>query len=136
MTYRIPLLTSLISTGLLFTGIAWAQPQPAQLTSPSTQSQPMQSANPSQGNTASPMAGTDSMTFNSPQGQVTVRSIMGQTPSTASPPSFDQLSGGTKFITMSQANAYPPLANDFGYAADHGNRISKAQYQHWLKDLN
>jgi hypothetical protein len=124
MTYRIPLLASLIGTGLLFTGVALAQ------------SQTMQPANPPQSNAAPPATGTDSTTFNSSQGQVTVHSTMGQTPSTASPPSFEQLSGGSKFITKDQASAYPPLANDFSYVAGHGNRISKSQYEHWLQDLN
>ena len=130
MTYRIPLLASLISTGLLFTGIASAQDQPTQPASPPAQSQPMQPANPP------PATGTDSTTFNGSQGQVTVHSTMGQTPTTASPPSFEQLSGGSKFITEDQASAYPPLANDFDYVAGHSGRISKSQYEHWLQNLN
>lgn len=124
MTYRTPLLIPLLGTCLLFTGVALAQ------------NQPMQPANPPQGNAAAPATGSDSATFNSSQGQVTINSTMGQTPSTASPPSFEQLSGGSKFITREQANAYPPLANDFSYAAGHGDRISKSQYQCWLQQLN
>jgi hypothetical protein len=141
MTYRIPLLASLISTslisaGLLCAGVASAQDQPTQPAAQPAQSQPMQPANAPQSNTAPPTTGTDSATFNGSQGQVTVHSTMGQTPSTASPPSFEQLSGGSKFITKDQAAAYPPLANDFSYVAGHGDRISKAQYEHWLQNLN
>ena len=124
MTYRIPHIIPLISICLLFTGIAYAQ------------SQPTQTANPPQSNAATPITGTDSTTFNSPQGQVTIHSTMGQTPSTASPPSFEQLSGGSKFITQAQADAFPPLANDFEYAAGHSDRINKSQYEHWLQNLN
>jgi hypothetical protein len=124
MTYRTPLLASLVSTSLLFTSIAFAQ------------SQTMQPANPPQTNAAPPVTGTDSTTFNSSQGQVTIHSTMGQPPSTASPPSFEQLSGGSKFISKDQASAYPPLANDFGYVAGHGDRISKSQYERWLQNLN
>ncbi|RDS80308.1 hypothetical protein [Dyella psychrodurans] len=124
MTYRIPLLASLVSAGLLFTGIAFAQ------------SQTMPPANPPQSNVAPPTTGTDSTTFNASQGQVTIHSTMSQTPSTASPPSFEQLSGGSKFITEDQASAYPPLANDFSYVAGHSDRISKSQYERWLQNLN
>jgi hypothetical protein len=112
MKYRTPLIASLISASMLFTGAAVAQ----QSTPSST--------------------GTDSATFNSAQGQVTIHSTMGQTPSTVSPPSFEQLANGKKVISKEAANAYPPLANDFQQAAQGGNSISKAQYERWLKDLN
>lgn len=125
MTYRTPLLISLIATGLFFTSAALAQNQ---ATTPA--------ANPPQSNAATPTTGADSATFNSSQGQVTINSKMGQTPSTTSPPSFEQLSGGSKFITRDQAEAFPPLANDFSYVAGHGDRISKSQYEHWLQNLN
>ncbi|GGA06233.1 hypothetical protein [Dyella caseinilytica] len=112
MKYRIPLLVSLISTSMLFAGAALAQ-------------QSMPSATSS-----------DSATFNSAQGQVTINSTMGQTPSTTSPPSFEQLANGKNVITKDAAAAYPPLQNDFEYAAHGGNSISKAQYERWVKDLN
>lgn len=112
MKYRIPLLVPLIGASLLFTGAAPAQ-------------QSMQSP-----------SGTDSQTFNTAQGQVTIHSTMGQPPSAASPPSFEQLSGGKKVITREQAVAFSPLANDFSYASHGGNSISKTQYERWLKDLN
>ena len=124
MTYRIPYLIPLIGVCLLFTGAVFAQ------------NQPVQPANPPQSNAAAPTTGTDSATFSSSQGQVTINSTMGSGPSTASPPSFEQLSGGSKFITREQADAYPPLANDFEYAAGHSDHISKSQYEHWVQNLN
>jgi hypothetical protein len=114
MKYRTPFLVSLMSASLLFTGAAFAQ----QSMPPSTST------------------GTDSATFNSAQGQVTINSTMGQTPSTVSPPSFEQLSGGKKVISKDDASAYPPLANDFEYAAHGSNSITKAQYERWLQNLN
>jgi hypothetical protein len=51
------------------------------------------------------------------------------------PPSFEQLSGGGKWISEDQAAAYPPLANDFLNASHNGKRISKAQYDNWVKQL-
>lgn len=116
MKYHTPLLVSLIGASVLFAGTALAQ----------------QSMPPASGSGAD----NSSATFNSAQGQVTINSTMGQSPSTASPPSFEQLSGGKKVITKDAANAYPPLANDFEYAAHGGNSISKAQYERWVKDLN
>jgi hypothetical protein len=171
MKYRTPLLASLISASMLFTGAALAQQstQPSSMPeSAPAQQQPMQPASmpatpPAQPSTqqstmpapSAPAAttpattagtgtsaatgspsGANSATFNSAQGQVTVNSKMGQAPSTASPPSFEQLANGKKAITKEDANAYPPLANDFEYAAHNGNSISKAQYERWLQNLN
>ncbi|QAU23087.1 hypothetical protein EO087_03030 [Dyella sp. M7H15-1] len=113
MKHHTPLLVSLISASMLFTSAVLAQ-------------QSMQS----------PSGSNNSVTFNSAQGQVTIHSKLGPTPSTASPPSFEQLSGGSKVISESAANAYPPLANDFKYAADGGNSITKAQYERWVSKLN
>lgn len=113
MKYRIPLLVSLISASALFTSAAVAQ-----------QSMP------------SPSGNDNSATFHTSQGQVTVNSTMGQPPSAASPPSFEQLAAGKKVISREQADAFPPLANDFSYVSHGGNSITKAQYERWLKDLN
>jgi hypothetical protein len=112
MKYRTSLLVSLISTSMLFAGSALAQ------------------------QSMSPPTGSNSATFNSAQGQVTINSTMGQAPTTASPPSFEQLANGKKVITKDEASAYPPLANDFEYAAQGGKSISKAQYERWLQNLN
>ncbi|RDS84987.1 hypothetical protein DWU98_03340 [Dyella monticola] len=147
MNNRIPTLASLLGAGLLFAGVALAQTQnqpmqqqPApqtQNTSPSQNMASPQQGTMQQGSTgASPSQGSDSATYNTSRGQVTVNSTMGSAPSTASPPSFEQLAGGKKYITKDDANAYPPLANDFLYVAHNGNRISKTQYEHWVQNLN
>lgn len=114
MNYHTPLLVSLIGASMLFTGAALAQ-----------QSTPSATG-----------ANNGSATFNSAQGQVTVNSTMGQTPPTTSPPLFEQLSGGKKVITKDAASAYPPLANDFEYAAHGGQSITKTQYEQWVSHLN
>lgn len=36
-------------------------------------------------------------------------------------------------IGREEANAYPPLLNDFDYVAHRANTISKAQYARWVK---
>jgi len=38
-------------------------------------------------------------------------------------------------LTEDQASAYPPLANDFLHASHNGKRISKAQYDAWVKQV-
>jgi hypothetical protein len=122
MTYRTPLLISLISASMLFTGAAFAQ----QSTMPPAATTPM---------TGAP-SGNSSSTYSTAKGPLTVNSGMPQTPSTTSPPSFEQLANGHKVITKDAASAYPPLANDFEYAAHGGNSITKSQYEHWLQNLN
>jgi hypothetical protein len=76
----------------------------------------------------------NSAQLSTPQGQLDIHSTV--PPVTAGPaPSFEQLSGGARYITADQASAYPLLANDFSYV-DKGKtgRISKAQYEHWLSN--
>lgn len=70
-----------------------------------------------------------------PPPEVTVRSVQPAAPTIAPAPSFAQLSGGSKWITEEQAAAYPPLANDFLHASHNGKRISKAQYEAWVKQI-
>ncbi len=71
-----------------------------------------------------------------PKGEVTVNSAPANAPSIAPAPSFEQLSGGGKSISESQAEAYPPLANDFVHAdSNRDGKISKPEYLHWLKQL-
>lgn len=68
-----------------------------------------------------------------PAGQVEVHSSMPEPPPAGPAPSFEQLSGGAKFITEEQAVAYPPLANDFLYADHNRNgKISKSEYEKWV----
>lgn len=85
--------------------------------------------------TPAPPAGTQA-NINSPQGQVTINSSV--PPVVAGPgpaPSFEQLSGGSRFITEDQAAAYPLLANDFLYVdKGHTGHITKAQYERWLNN--
>lgn len=64
---------------------------------------------------------------------VTVRSVPPQAPQITTPPPFSQLSGGAKSITQEQAEAYPPLANDFLNASHGAARINKSQYEAWVK---
>lgn len=46
-------------------------------------------------------------------------------------PSFAQLDRNHDgFVTREEAEAYPPLLNDFDYLT-HGDRISAAQYARW-----
>jgi hypothetical protein len=72
--------------------------------------------------------------FQTPQGEVTLRSTLPPPPPTSAAPSFEQLSGGSKFISVEQANAYPLLANDFDYAdSNRDHRISAAEYARWSK---
>lgn len=84
--------------------------------------------------TPPPPPGGSQATIASPQGQVTIQSSI--PPVSSGPaPSFEQLSGGTKYITEEQAAAYPLLANDFLYVdKGHTGRITKAQYERWLNN--
>lgn len=144
MKNRTPTLLSILGTSLLAAGATWAQTQ-TQPTQPaqSTPSMPAAQSTTSTPPATSPAPGTadnspgaSGATFNTAQGQVIINSTVPPAPSTASPPSFKQLANGKKYITKDDANAYPPLANDFLYVSHNGNRISKAQYERWIKDLN
>ncbi|HET8764731.1 MAG TPA: hypothetical protein VFM52_05885 [Rhodanobacter sp.] len=66
---------------------------------------------------------------------VTVRSAQPTAPTIAPPPSFQTLSGGSKWITSAQAAAYPPLANDFLNASRGADRINQTQYAAWVKQM-
>lgn len=137
MKNRIPTLISIFGASLLVASTAWTQTQTqTQTQNPSTPSMPATQNTTGTTPLAPPSSGANSGTYNTGQGQVTISSTVPQGPSTASPPSFEQLANGKKFITKEDANAYPPLANDFLYAANNGSRISKTQYEHWVKDLN
>ncbi|HEY2395780.1 MAG TPA: EF-hand domain-containing protein [Rudaea sp.] len=37
------------------------------------------------------------------------------------------------YVSRSEAAAFPPLLNDFDYAAHHASRISKPHFQAWIK---
>ncbi|WEN14388.1 hypothetical protein PY254_14270 [Rhodanobacter sp. AS-Z3] len=109
MKYRKPLLTALVASSLLLAGQVIAQDAPT--TAPADQA---------------------TVTLNTPSGELTVHSSMPPAPAAGPAPAFDQLSGGSKYITEQQAAAYPLLANDFLYA-DHNRdgRISQQEYKNW-----
>ena len=155
MKNRILTLSSLFGMGLLVAGASWAQaqsqsmpaapatqstistpPAPAQATPAPASSSPAPTAAAPSPSANGASSGANSATYNTSQGQVTINSTTPTAPSTASPPSFEQLAGKKKYISKDDANAYPPLANDFLYVSHNGNRISKAQYERWVKDLN
>lgn len=99
------------------------------------QQAPMTPPSPDMATTTAPSAAPtpDSATYQTPKGELVVRSTMPDKAPMAPPP-FKQLADGGQSISQSQASAYPLLANDFGYAdTNHDHRISKAEYQRWAK---
>jgi hypothetical protein len=125
MKFRKPLSIIFATSTVLMTGPPLAYSQTAASAAMQDQSSSM-SSTPS----------NNSATFNTSQGQVTLNSTMGTAPAIGTPPSFEQLSGGTKSITPDQAAAYPPLANDFEHANTSRNgHLSRAEYERWLKQL-
>ncbi|HEY0198939.1 MAG TPA: hypothetical protein VGC19_10430 [Rhodanobacter sp.] len=112
MKSRKLLLSTLIASSLMFGSAVFAQDAPP----------------------PAPAPDQTSATNQTPQGQVTVNSSPAPAPTIGPAPSFEQLSGGGKSITEDQAAAYPPLANDFINADSNRNgKISKSEYEHWLK---
>lgn len=112
MKYEMPLLSALCAGALLLTGSAFAQ----------------------DASTSSPSSATHSAVYQTPQGEVTVNNMPAKTQSYGPAPAFEQLADGTKSISSEQANTYPPLANDFEHAdKNRDNRISKSEYENWLK---
>ena len=90
---------------------------------------------PAPGSTA-PMPSPNTAAMQTPKGAVTVNSAPANAPTIAPAPAFEQLSGGGKTISEDQALAYPPLANDFVHAdRNRDGKVSKAEYQRWLKQL-
>ncbi len=85
--------------------------------------------------TALAQTDTHSTTYPTAQGDLTVHSGQPTPPSYGPPPAFAQLAHrGAGFITAEEADAYPPLANDFIYAdANRDGHISKAEYERWAK---
>ena len=68
-------------------------------------------------------------------GTLTVRAGMSdRMPKFGPPPSFKSLdTNGDGRIDQAEANAYPPLANDFLFASGHHSTISRAQYEQWVR---
>lgn len=129
MKSRTSLLALLVAGSMTFAGSLLAQDQSMQAPPPP----PPAPAAPMPATPPPPPGGTQA-NVNSPQGQVTINSSV--PPVAAGPaPSFEQLSGGTRFITEDQATAYPLLANDFLYVdKGHTGHITKTQYERWLNN--
>lgn len=127
MKYRKSLIALVTTGSMMLAGSLLAQEQQAPM--------PPSSQAPTASMPASPPgAVTESAQFSTPQGQLTVKSTV--PPVTAGPaPSFEQLSGGARYITAEQAESYPLLANDFAHV-DQGKtgHITKAQYERWLSN--
>lgn len=144
MKSRKPLLSALAAGILLFAGSLIAQqdmppqtpPPPPTDTAPQPQPQPLpQTPPPTPASTAAAptTSPADTATLNTPAGELEVHSSMPPPPPAGPAPSFEQLSGGGKYISEEQASVYPLLANDFLYA-DHNRdgRISKSEYARWI----
>lgn len=127
MKFRKPLLITFAAGALLSAGSLLAQqaPSPAASVSP-----------PPAGTTSPPPNGhAETATMNTPAGELVVHSSMPPPPPAGPAPSFEQLSGGGKYITEQQAAAYPLLANDFIHAdRNRDGRISKSEYARWLSN--
>lgn len=119
MKFRQPLLFAFAAATLFSGGAALAQDMPGPPPPP-----------------PSTMPATDSAAMRTPQGEVTVNSAPAKAPNIAPAPPFEQLSSGGKSISEDQAEAYPPLANDFVHAdGNRDGKVSKAEYQRWIKQL-
>lgn len=95
-----------------------------------------QDAAPAPPPASSSMPSPNTAAMQTPQGEVTVNSAPASAPAIGPAPSFEQLSGGGKSISEEQATTYPPLANDFAHAdRNRDGKVSKAEYQRWLKQL-
>jgi hypothetical protein len=146
------LLCTLTAGALLFAGSVFAQETPVPPPPPPAPAAPMPPPTPPTAPTpatpstmpaasmpaasAAPMAAGGEATYQTPQGELTVRSAPAPAPTIGPAPPFEQLAAGGKGITEAQAEAYPPLANDFIHA-DHNRNgtVSAAEYREWLKQL-
>lgn len=157
MKSRKPWLSFVAAGSLLFTGSLLAQnppPPPAPPPPPPASMPPVpppapvppssEMPSPAEAAPAAPTAPTapaapaaptaDQASYQTPQGELTVRSTPAPAPQIGPAPDFAQLSAGGKGITEAQAVAYPPLANDFLHADSNRNgSISKAEYQRWAR---
>ena len=80
-------------------------------------------------------AQSSTATYDTPQGPLTVHSAQPAPRNEGPPPAFAALDRrGAGFLTSADADAYPPLANDFIHAdANRDGRISKAEYERWAR---
>lgn len=66
--------------------------------------------------------------------QVTVTSGQPSPHHYGPPPDFAQLDANHDgFVSREEAEAYFPLFNDFDYLAHHANKISKRQFENWVR---
>lgn len=77
-----------------------------------------------------------SITYPTAQGEVTVNSGQPQPRDYGPPPPFAQLDrAGRGALGSDDAEAYPPLANDFIHAdGNRDGRISRAEYERWARN--
>ena len=78
---------------------------------------------------------THTTTYQTAQGPLIVHSGQPESKQYGPAPAFAQLDrSGAGYITSDEADAYPPLANDFIHAdANRDGRVSHSEYDRWLK---
>jgi hypothetical protein len=76
---------------------------------------------------------SEAQTVNATDNQVIVRSVQTASPQNGPKPSFDSLdTNHDGFISESEAEAYPLLANDYLHVARRGSRgVTRAEYDRW-----
>lgn len=79
-------------------------------------------------------ADTRAATYDTPSGTLIVHSGQPAPRSFGTPPPFARLDHrSVGYITSMEADAYPPLANDFIYAdSNRDGRISQLEYERWV----
>jgi len=77
-----------------------------------------------------------SAVYPTPQGEVVVHTGQPGPRDFGPPPPFEQLDrAGLGAIGADEADAYPPLANDFIHAdGNRDGRVSRREYQHWSQN--
>jgi len=76
---------------------------------------------------------TSTARYQTPQGELTVHSGPATTRDYGAPPPFEQLdTRRAGSLSPAEADAYPPLANDFIHAdANRDGHVSRAEYERW-----
>lgn len=78
---------------------------------------------------------THTTIYQTAQGPLVVHSGQPEAKQYGPAPAFAQLARrGADYVTNDEADAYPPLANDFIHAdTNRDGRVSHAEYDRWLK---